>query len=79
MCQKIAAFSSKVSEVESRAWKECEAEAALVKEGDQLMADALGAMLAGQAEVHSKLSKVGRRGSDSQRKHRTSPAYVRSA
>ena len=54
-------------------------EAALVEEGDQLMAEALGTVLAGQKEVHSKLPKVGKRSSGSQRKHQTSPAYVRLA
>ena len=54
-------------------------EAALVEEGDQLMAEALEAMLAGQEEVHSKLPKVGKRISGSQRKHKTSPASVRLA
>ena len=54
-------------------------EAALVEEGDQLMAEALGAVLAGQEEVHNKLPKVGKRRSGSQRKHQTSPAYVRLA
>ena len=54
-------------------------EAALLQEGDPLMADALEAMLAGQEEVHSKLPKVNKRSSGSQRKHQTSPAYVRLA
>ena len=48
----------------------------MVREGDQLMAEALGA---GQEEVHSKLSKVGKRSSCSQRKHQTSPVYLRKA
>ena len=63
----------------SRAWKNSKVEAALVEEGDQLTAEALGAVLAGQEEVHSKLSKVGKRSSGSQRKHQTSPAYLRQA
>ena len=63
----------------SRAWKDSEIDAALVGEGDQLMAEALGAVLAGQEEVHSKLPKVGKRSSGSQRKHQTSPAYLRQA
>ena len=79
LCQKIAAFSNRVSEMGSRAWKDSEVEAALVKEGDQLMAEALGAVLAGQEEVHSELPKVGKRSSGSQRKHQTSPAYLRQA
>ena len=79
LCQKIPAFRSRVSEVGSRAWKDCEVETALVKEGDQLAAETLGAMLARQEEVHSKLPKVGKRSSGSQRKHQTSPAYVRLA
>ena len=45
-------------ELEDRAWEDKEIEAALVEEGDQFMAEALGAVLAGQEEVHSKLSKV---------------------
>ena len=72
-------FSSKVSELGSRAWEDSEVEAALVEEGDQLMAEALWAVLAGQEEVHSKLPKVGKRSSSSQRKHQVSPAYVRLA
>ena len=43
------------------------------------MAEALGAVLAGQEEVHSELPKVGKRSSGSQRKHQTSPAYLRQA
>ena len=35
--------------------------------------------MAGQEEVHSKLPKVGKRSSGSQRKHQTSPAYLRKA
>ena len=34
LCQKIAAFSSKVSELGSRAWEDSGVEAALVEEGD---------------------------------------------
>ena len=79
LCQKMAAFTSRVSEIGSRAWKDSEAEAALVEEGDQLMAETLGVVLAGQAEVHSKLLKVGKRSSGNQRKHQTSPAYLRQA
>ena len=63
----------------SRTWKDSEVEAALVKGWDQLMAEALGAVLAGQEEVHNKLSKVGKRSSASQRKHQTSPVYLRLA
>ena len=69
LCQKIAAFSNRVSKLGSQAWRDSEVEAALVKEGDQLMAEALGAVLAGQEEVHSELPKVGKRSSGSQRKH----------
>ena len=79
LCQEIAAFSSRVCEMGSRAWKDSVVEAALVKEGDQLMAEALRAVLAGQEEVHSKLPKVGKRSSGSKRKHQTSPAYLRKA
>ena len=79
VCQRIAAFSSRVGEAGCRAWKDSEVEAALVKEGDQLMAEALEAVMAGQEEVHSKLPKVGKRSSGSQRKHQTSPAYLRKA
>ena len=79
LCQKIAAFSNRVSEMGSQAWKDSGVEVALVKEGDQLMAEALGAVLAGQEEVHSGLPKVGKRSSGSQRKHQTSPAYLRQA
>ena len=45
LCQRIAAFSSKVSELGDRAWEDKEVEASLVKEGDQLMAEATGALL----------------------------------
>ena len=79
LCQKIAAFSSKVSELGSRAREDSEAEAALVEDGDQLMAEALRTILAGQEEVHNKLPKVGKRSSGSQRKHQVSQAYVRLA
>ena len=51
----------------------------MVEEGDQLMAEALRAVKAGQEEVHSKLPKVGKRSSGSHRKHQSSPAYVRMA
>ena len=54
-------------------------EAALAEEGDQPMAETLGAVLTGQEEMHSKLPKVNKRSSGSQRKHQTSPAYVRLA
>ena len=57
----MAAFSSRVSEMGSRAWTDSEVEAALAEEGDQLMAEALGTVLAGQEEVHSKLPKVEKR------------------
>ena len=60
LCKRIAAFSSWVGELGEKAWKDKEAEATLVEEGDQLMAEALGAMLAGQEVVHSKLPKVGK-------------------
>jgi hypothetical protein len=79
LCQKIVAFASRVSAMGSRAWEDSEVEAALVKEGDQLMAETLGAVLAGQEEAHSKLPKVGKRSSGSQRKHQTRPAYLRKA
>ena len=51
----------------------------MVGEGDQLMAEALRAVQAGQEEVHNKLPKVGKRNSASQRKHPSSPAHVRLA
>ena len=54
-------------------------EASLVEEGDQLMAEATGALLAGQEEVHSTLPKVGKRSSGSQRNHQSSPKYVKLA
>ena len=79
LCQKIAAFSSRVGQLVSRAREHSEVEAVLVGEGDQLMAEALRAVQAGQEEVHSKLPKVGKRSSGSQRKHQSSPAYVRLA
>ena len=69
LCHKIAAFSSRVGQLVSRAWEDSEVEAALVEEGDQLMAEALRAMQAGQEEVHNKLPKVGKTSSGSQRKH----------
>ena len=75
-CQKIATFSNRVSELGSRAWEGGEAEAALVEEALQLVADALGALLAGQEEVHNKLPKVDNGSPSSQRKHPTSPVYA---
>ena len=76
MCQRIAAFSSRVSGLGSRAWEDSEVEAALVEEGDELVAEAraLGSMLAGQEEVHSKLPKVGKRSAGGQRERQTSPS-----
>ena len=44
--------------------------------GDKLMAEALGAMLAGQGAVYKKLPMVGRRGAGGQREHQSSPVYV---
>ena len=79
LCQKITSFSSRVDQLGSRAWEVSEMEAALVEEDDQLMAKALRAVQAGQEEVHNKLFKLGKRSSDSQRKHQSSPAYVRLA
>ena len=79
LCQRIAAFSSRVSELGSRAWEDNEVETALVEGDDQLMAEVLGSTLAGQEEVHNKLPKVGKRSTESQRKHRASPAYARLA
>ena len=79
LSQEIAAFSNQVSDLEDRAWGDKEIEAALVEEGDQLMAEAPAAVLAVQEEVHSKLPKVGKRSSGSQRKHQTRPAYGRLA
>ena len=79
LCQKIATFASRMSAMGSRAWEDSEVETALVKEGDQLMAEALGAVQAGQEEVHIKLPKVGNRSSGSKRKHQTSPACLRKA
>ena len=69
LCQKITAFSSRAGELGARAWEDTEMEATPVEEGDPLMSEALGAMLAGQEEVHNKLPKVGKRSSGSQRKH----------
>ena len=65
--------------MDSSAWEDSEVEAALVEEGEQLMAEAMRAILAGQEEVHNKLPKVDKRTSGSPRKHQTSPAYVRLA
>ena len=60
LCQKIAAFASRVSAMGSRAWEDSEVEAALVKEGDQLMAGTLGAVLAGQEDITTPLySRLG--------------------
>ena len=62
-----------------RAWEDKEIEIVLVKEGDQLMAKAVGVVLSGQVEVHNMLPKVGKRSSSSQREHHTSPSYARLA
>ena len=58
LCQKITAFNSRVRELGARAWEDTAVDAALVEEGDQLMAEALEAMLAGQ-EVLNSVSIVG--------------------
>ena len=51
----------------------------MVAQGNKLMAEALRAMLAGQEAVYKKLPVVGRRGAGGQRKHQSSPAYVKLA
>ena len=68
-----------MTELGEKTWRNKEVEASLVKEGDQLMAEATGALLAGEEVVHSKLPKVGKRNSGSQRKHQSSPEYMRLA
>ena len=63
LCQRIAAFSTRVVELGACAWEDKEVVAALVGEGDLLMAEALETMLAGREEVNSKLPKVDKRSS----------------
>ena len=43
------------------------------------MAEALGAMLAGQEAIYKKLPVVDRRGAGGQRKHQSSPVYMKLA
>ena len=70
LCQKIAAFNNRVSDLGIRAWEGGVAEAALVEGGERLMTGALRAILAGQEEVHSKLPKVAKGNSGSRRNTR---------
>ena len=51
----------------------------VVAQGNKLMAEALGAILAGQEAVYKKLPVVGTRGAGGQRKHLSSLVYVKLA
>ena len=79
MSNKIAEFCNMVNEMGSEMWKDKTVEEDVVAQGDQLMTEALGAMLAGQEVMYKKLPMVGRRGADGQRKHQSSPVYVKLA
>ena len=48
-------------------------------QGNKLMAEAMGAMLTGHEAVYKKLPVVGRRGAGGQRKHQSSPVYMKLA
>ena len=60
----------------SRVWEDKAMVEEVVVKGDNLVAEALGAMLAGQEAVYKKLPVVDRRGTGGQRKHQSSPVYV---
>jgi len=79
LSSRITEYCNMVNEMGSRVWEDKAVEEDVVAQGDQLMAEALGAMLAGQEEVYKKLPVVGRRGAGGQRKHQSSPAYVKLA
>ena len=81
LSNKITEFCDMVNEMGSRVWEDKAVEEEVVAQGDKLMAEALGAMLTGQEAVYTykKLPVVGRRGAGGQRKHQSSPAYVKLA
>ena len=76
---RITEYCNMVNEMGSRVWEDKAVEEDVVAQGDQLMAKALGAMLAGQEEVYKKLPVVGSRVAGGQRKHPSSPVYVKLA
>ena len=76
---KITEFCNIVDEMGSRVWADNAIEEEVVTQGDKLMAEALGSMLADQVAVYKKLPMVGRRGVGDQRKHQSSPVYVKLA
>ena len=79
LSSRITEYCNMVNEMGSRLWEDKAVEEDVVAQGDQSMAEALGAMLAGQEEVYKKLPVVGRRGAGGQRKHQSSPVYVKLA
>ena len=79
MSNKITEFCSMVNEMGTRVWEDKAVEEEVVAQGNKLMAEALGAMLTGQETVYKKLPVVGRRGAGGQRKHQSSPVYVKLA
>ena len=79
LCGMITGYCNIVSEIGSRVWEDEAVEVGVVAQMGQLMAKAPGAMLAGQEEVYKKLRVVGRRGTGGQRKHQSSPLYMKLA
>ena len=79
LSNEITEFCSMVNEMGSRVWEDKAVEEEVVTQGNRLMTEALGAMLSGQETVYNKLPVVGRRGAGGQRKHQSSPVYVKLA
>jgi ribonuclease HI len=79
LSNEITEFCSMVNEMGSRVWEDKAVEEEMVTQGNRLMTEALGAMLSGQETVYNKLPVVGRRGAGGQRKHQSSPVYVKLA
>ena len=79
LSNKITEVCNRVNEMGSRVWEDKAVEEEVVTQGDKLMAEALGAIMSGQEAVYKKLPVVGRRGAGGQRKHQSSPVYVKLA
>ena len=79
LSNEITEFWSMVSEMGTRVWEDKAVVVEVVAQGNKLMREALGAMLTGQEAVYKKLPVVGRRGAGDQRKHQSSPVYVKLA
>jgi hypothetical protein len=79
LSNKITGFCDMVNKMGIRVWENKAVEEEMVTQGNTLMTKALGAMLTGQETVYKKLPVVGRRGTGGQRKHQSSPVYVKLA